>query len=217
MTFRILVVCSANVCRSPLVAAQLAAQLDFTETGRMVSIESAGLDAVCGQLACAEMARLAEAHGLPTGPLREHRSRRLTLDQLTVADLIVTSDRRVRSAVLTMAPLGAPLAAPHVFTVREAAALAERVGPQVRGASVEECLWSCVASMHASRGLTELPRTRHLVLLPVAWRPLAVHDHDIPDAHQHDLAPHRIVDRIAVGATRQLSRGLSAGAMARTG
>ena len=206
MTFRILVVCTANVCRSPLVAALLAHELDPAGTGRPVTVASAGIDAVAGEPACPEMSQLAEAQWLPVSRIGEHGACPLTLEQVAVADLILTSDRRARSVILKLAPL----AAPHTFTVREAAALAERVGGQVRGASTEDRLWSCVATMHAHRGLTELPRTRHLLALPATLRPLSVHDHDIPDAHQHDLAPHRLVYGIAVVGSRQLGTSLSA-------
>ena len=71
-----------------------------------------------------------------------------------------------------------------------------------------------VAAMHASRGLIELPRTRRLLALPVTLRPLAVHDHDVPDAHQRDLAPHRIVFRLTADAAHRLGWVLSAAASA---
>ncbi|HEY0950172.1 hypothetical protein [Nocardioides sp.] len=206
MTFRILVVCTANLCRSPLVAALLAHDLDPTGGGRPVAVSSAGINALSGERACPEMAQLVAAHWLPVARLAEHRAVQLTLEQVAVADLILTADRRARSEVLKMAPL----AAPHTFTVREAAALVTRTDPRTCGASTEDRLWSCVATMHAHRGLTDLPRTRHVLALPTALRPLSIHDHDLPDAHQRDLAPHRVVLRLATSAAGRLGASLSA-------
>ncbi len=206
MKFHVLVVCSANVCRSPLVAIQLAQQLELAGTGGRVQVTSAGVRAVEGQAACLEMASVAASHGLCADRLAAHRARQLTRDQAAVADLILTSDRQVRSSLLKLVPP----AAPHTFTVREAAALSERVAPRQQHGSAEDRLWSWVESLHAGRGLVELPRTRHLLAMPLTWRPLPVHDHDIPDAHQHDLAPHRLVHRISADSTRQLARCLVA-------
>lgn len=221
MTFRILVVCTANVCRSPLAAALLAEEL-FTEKGagptHGIEISGAGVGAVVGAPACREIRRTAAAQGLPDTALVHHRARQLTVDEVAAAHLVLASDRQVRSTVLRMAPD----VSPRVFTLREAAALAEAaddglgtsgVAPP-RGTDAEHRLRDLVAAMHASRGLTEMPRTRRLLALPVTLRPLAVHDHDVPDAHQRDLAPHRVVFRLTADAAHRLGWVLSATASA---
>jgi protein-tyrosine phosphatase len=221
MTFRILVVCTANVCRSPLAAALLTENL-LTENGPGptpgIAISGAGVGAVVGAPACREMRRTAATQGLPMTRLHHHRARQLTVGGVTAADLVLASDRQVRSAILRMAPD----VAPRVFTLREAAALAEAADDglgtpgvrSLRGIDAEHRLRDLVAAMHASRGLIELPRTRRLLALPVTLRPLAVHDHDVPDAHQRDLAPHRVVFRLTADAAHRLGWVLSATASA---
>lgn len=212
MTFQILVVCTANVCRSPLAAVLLAEELGGPT--RRLAISGAGVGAMVGAPACREMRRTAAGQGLPVTELHHHRSRQLTVGEVTAADLVLAADRQVRSTILRMAPD----VAPRVFTLREAAALAEAADDGLstpgtgsdRGVGAERRLRDLVAAMHASRGLTEMPRTRRLLALPATLRPLAVHDHDVPDAHQRDLAPHRVVFRLTADAAHRLGWVLSA-------
>lgn len=218
MTFQILIVCTANVCRSPLAAALLTEDLPGPTPG--ITISGAGVGAVVGAPACHEMRRTAATQGLPTTRLHHHRARQLRVGEVTAADLVLASDRQVRSTILRMAPD----VAPRVFTLREAAALAEAADDglgapgagSLRGIDAEHRLRDLVAAMHASRGLIELPRTRRLLALPATLRPLAVHDHDVPDAHQRDLAPHRVVFRLTADAAHRLGWVLSAAAAAPT-
>lgn len=104
---QVLVVCTANVARSPLAEAMLASEL-----GADVGVGSAGTRARVGSAAAPESVQLGEARGLD---LSEHRSRPVDQDLVGGADLVLTMSERQRDAV---APL-APRMAGRVFTLRE--------------------------------------------------------------------------------------------------
>jgi protein-tyrosine phosphatase len=108
---QVLVVCTANVARSPLVAAMLAARLPAD-----VTVISAGVHAYAGAPAAEGSRMLAEARGLD---LTHHRSEAVTADLIASSDLILTMSERQRDLC---APL-APRAASRVFTIRELARL----------------------------------------------------------------------------------------------
>jgi len=81
--FSILVVCTANICRSPAGQSLLAAQL----IGRSVRVESAGTRALDGNAIDATMARLLRARGRDALP--GHRSRPLMPVMLSRYDLVL--------------------------------------------------------------------------------------------------------------------------------
>lgn len=114
MLDRVLFVCHANLCRSPM-AEYLARRL---LAGQPVVVSSAGTDAVDDlpmHPYAAEVA--AEAGGDPT----DFRSRRLRRELLVGATLVLAATRRQRSVCTTLAP-----AALHrTFTLRQFGRLAE--------------------------------------------------------------------------------------------
>ncbi len=59
MTFTVLTVCSANVCRSPLMSVSLERSVFAQSFGGDVVVRSAGVTATAGEPACQEIARLA--------------------------------------------------------------------------------------------------------------------------------------------------------------
>jgi protein-tyrosine phosphatase len=205
MTFTVLIACSANVCRSPLAAAALVRAVALEEVGRLIVVDTGGIDVLPGEPTCPDLVRLADSHRFRSHDLIEHRARALTHDQVDVADIVLTADRRVRSGVLKRVPG----AAPRTFTLREAAQLGSEAGREVQGRSVEERLRSYVAAMNATRGLTDLPRTRHVMALTTPWRRMAVHAHDVPDAHQGEHAPHRTVFQLTTTGAEEVARGLT--------
>ncbi|GAA4378202.1 hypothetical protein [Nocardioides caricicola] len=205
MTFTILIACSANVCRSPLASAVLAHAVALEQVDRSVSVVTGGLEAIAGQPACPEIARMAEARGLHSRSLVRHEASILTPDEIGAADLVLTADRRARSGVMKRMPF----ATGRTFTIREAAQLGAAALPEVRGHTLDDRLRSYVAAMNDVRGLSELPRTRRMVVLTSPWRRLAVHAHDIPDAHQGERAPHRAVYSLTASSSKQVARDLS--------
>lgn len=104
---QVLVVCTANIARSPLAAAMLRREL-----GADVEVTSAGTRARDGFPAAPESVRLGEERGLD---LRDHRSRAVTPELVEASDLVLTMSERQRDAVGPMAPRTAG----RVFAFRE--------------------------------------------------------------------------------------------------
>ena len=144
MTDRILLVCDANVCRSPYAESVLHSLLSAAGVQR-VAVASAGLDVAPGHPICVEAAeRLAQREAIGV-----HRARRLRVRDIESANLVLVAERRHRAAIVRMSPTSSA----RTFTMREAAALdaASRLSgaPVASGASVE----AFAARLHEARGL----------------------------------------------------------------
>lgn len=119
--FDILVVCTANICRSPTAARGLSSALAAAGLADLVSVSSAGVQAADGMAMCPTADELsASALGLESDG-EAHASRRIAQVQVARADLILTADRDHRRAVLEVDPT----ARQRVFTLRQAARLAQ--------------------------------------------------------------------------------------------
>jgi protein-tyrosine phosphatase len=115
VVFAVLFVCSGNVCRSPLAERLLRTRL---VTPNPIACSSAGVRALAGRPMELHTARvLRELGGDPHG----HVARRLTIEQIAAADLILTAEAAHRADVLALAPL----AFRRVFTLREFVRLGE--------------------------------------------------------------------------------------------
>lgn len=114
--FTILTICTANICRSPMMEILLRARLD----PRRFEIASAGVRgwdaAPIDSMVVLELARLGHS-------ATDHRARVLEVHHLEQADLILTAAREHRAAVLAMSPR----ALRKTFTLREFAALVDGV------------------------------------------------------------------------------------------
>lgn len=115
--FRILFICTGNVCRSPFAQfythSILKTRLHPQDSDRFI-VTSAGMEAIPGSridvLAHAELAR----RGL-AGSAAEFRARQLRPETAESADLVLTADRDHRSAVVRVAPA----ALRRTFCIRE--------------------------------------------------------------------------------------------------
>lgn len=115
MTIIITTVCTGNVCRSPFMAARLARSLDDQFT-----IQSCGIAARPGMAAPAIAVDSASHHDVD---LTRHRAVHLADSGLATSNLVLTSTRAHRSAVVS----AVPRLARRTFTLREFARLAQCV------------------------------------------------------------------------------------------
>ncbi|KQT02236.1 arsenate reductase/protein-tyrosine-phosphatase family protein [Cellulomonas sp. Leaf395] len=128
--FRVLVVCTGNICRSPAAERLLAAGLGAAYRGResvggltpAIEVGSAGTGAVAGCPMTDEMAALVAGLGVdPQG----FEARQLVPELVAEADLVLALTRRHRSAIVEMVPA----AVRRTFTLRELARLVASIDP----------------------------------------------------------------------------------------
>ena len=117
---RILVVCTGNVCRSPLVERLLQRAVDETYGPGAVEVRSAGTGALIDHEMDERSARVLAALG---GDSEGFLARYLMAHHVRDADLVLTATTQHRSAVVQLHPR----ALKRAFTVRELAALLEGV------------------------------------------------------------------------------------------
>lgn len=135
-------VCTANLCRSPMAGALLEHHLGAL--GVPATVRSAGLLGP-GQCPPPEAVAAMASRGLDTSA---HRSRRLSPEDLARADLVVAMAREhVREAVLMSAS-----AWPRTFTLKELVRRGEEAGGRPPGQDL--CEW--LAKLHAGRSRTDL-------------------------------------------------------------
>lgn len=120
--FRILIVCTGNVCRSPFAERVLQHWLEHDAPG-VFEVRSAGLSALVGEPMQPRSAALTTEYGAdPT----EFVSRQVGGSDLSEADVVLAMTRAQRSKISTVDP--------HVlrrtFTVRELARSATRIDPE---------------------------------------------------------------------------------------
>jgi protein-tyrosine phosphatase len=138
---RILVVCTANICRSPIAERLLAAYLGKSELEVDLEVSSAGTHARPGRQAADGMLRIAEEWGLE---LASHRSRRVEESLVTRQGLIITMEDAHRTVVSRLATgVGS-----RTFTMTELASLVDVAAPSSSGLS------AAVAGWHAARART---------------------------------------------------------------
>lgn len=143
----LLVVCTANVCRSPLAARTLQRALAGSALGP-IAVSSAGTRALTGEAMCP-----VSAEDLDPGDAAwasEHRARQLTGDLVRGADLVLTMEREQRSAAVRAAP-GSQA---KVFTLREAEALLGVLAE--RGGEPPADLAALAEALHSVRGLAPM-------------------------------------------------------------
>lgn len=160
--FRILVVCTGNVCRSPLAERLIRARLRAAlgEGADRFEVTSAGTRPLAGHpmdpRAAAAAAELgADAQGFA--------ARELTAEQVAGADLVLTAARAHRAAVVALCPA----AHRYAFTIREFARIVEALpADTVDGAEPVDRATGLVAAAAARRGFA---------------RPERAEDDDVPD------------------------------------
>jgi protein-tyrosine phosphatase len=124
--FRILMVCTGNICRSPMAERMLLAALAKQSPGgdvsrARISVSSAGTIANEGSAMTREAQRETELYG---GDGSDHLAHRLELGDIQAADLILAMSREHRRAVVSIDPR----ASSKVFTLTEFARLVDAPG-----------------------------------------------------------------------------------------
>ena len=145
---RILVVCTGNICRSPLAAALLARHALRLDAA--VEVTSAGVHGLTGEPATVDMCAEATSRGLDLSP---HRAAVADRQLVADADLVIAMTDRHRTQLARIAPR----AKERVFTLKELVRLSASVPPPPRGGALRERLDRLVRAAHHARALTVAP------------------------------------------------------------
>lgn len=206
--FRILLVCTANICRSPAAAELLSRRLaPYVDRG-VIEITSAGVTALPGSPGCATSGALVAELGPPSSSRRdgEHTSRAVTAALVDGADVIFALDRSHRAALAQLSPA----ARARTFTLRQAAGLSADVSGYLTGGSVPPGadpmpddtgarLHWWVTELDAARGRGAIPPTDP----PPEWDPA-----DVPDPHVVGDELHRPAVSFIAAATETVAAGI---------
>lgn len=141
----ILVVCTGNVCRSPLIERLLQRSLDEAYGPGAVQVRSAGTGALVDSAMDERSARiLTDLGGDPAG----FAARWLEPDMITGADLVLTATREHRHTVMQHVPR----AMRRSFTVRELAHLVHGLDPAALPSEPQERIEAVTGYAAAHRG-----------------------------------------------------------------
>ena len=151
----VLIVCTGNICRSPMAEMLLRARLG--DLG--VRFHSAGTHALVDHAMDAQSRELALGAGATATDADAHRARLLTETHLRDADLVLAMSREHRTHAAQLLPE----VLRRVFTIREFARLAAtlssesaRAAADAGGSAPRERLRAVVAAVGDQRGLTVL-------------------------------------------------------------
>lgn len=97
----LLVVCTGNIYRSPMVAALLHARLAAAGLAEQVQVTSAGIFAVAGAPADPTVAAVLQERGIS---IAHHRAHDVTIADLTQADLVLVMEEAQRQSLFYRAP-----------------------------------------------------------------------------------------------------------------
>lgn len=183
--FRVLVVCTGNVCRSPLTAAVLRARLAPGLAD--VAVASAGLRALEGEPIDPPVAVEAARLGVDVS---EHRGRAFAADEAAASDLVIVATRRQRAIVVERVPS----IVRRTFTLLELDAVLAQLDAHDAGVD---------ADAPASERLAQVVRAASRDRGP-AVRGMSI---DLPDPYGGSPTLHRgVADLVEASATRVAHR-----------
>jgi protein-tyrosine phosphatase len=147
--FRVLHVCTGNICRSPMAERLMADALHRSwpeQAGRFV-VESAGTWGHSGSPMEPHALSTLAAHGVDGA---DFRARELVAEHVAGADLVLTATREHRASAVVLHPR----ASARTFTLREFARLVDGVDPgSLPGGDAVERARALVKAAAARRGL----------------------------------------------------------------
>jgi len=183
--YRVLMVCTGNICRSPAAAAWMSVLGDGS-----LAVSSAGTAALVDAGVHPRMADLMRQAGLPVDGFR---SRQLTPAMIKQADLLLTMTAQHRRWIVDRVPA----AVRRTFTLLEFAHLA-RLAPPPAGEPGPTEARTRAAVLHDLRVATPRGRTRlHLDESEAGI--------DVPDPYGRDQAAYEL----AFGLIREAVRGIA--------
>ena len=217
---RILLVCAANICRSPaaeeLLRGELTQSPAFKDMDLTFEISSAGTNAVPGWARCPESISFA-------GPFQENASINIAEVDIESFDLILTMERAHRGLIVTENPR----LRNRLFTLRDAGSLAKYLSGQ---SLVLDVAAKTITLESANQGFEFSPLS-NVPALPLqprerwewflteldAWRgqvPMALDsgkfgENDIPDPHDKGRASHNEAFELLKTSISDFSLGLA--------
>lgn len=156
---RVLCVCTANVCRSPMMELLLRAGLEARAPAGAgaVEVSSAGVRARAGQPIAEHSADLLAERGIDATDFRSHE---LTAELVAEADLVLCGSRDHKSAVVALDPTAREV----TFTVREFAWLLAQAPVPAGEPDLPQRLEQLVAVARERRGSRQPRRPEDLDL-----------------------------------------------------
>jgi protein-tyrosine phosphatase len=150
MTANILLVCRANLCRSPSAEVMLTRALSVRvgQAPPDIVVGSAGIEVLEGQFAPEDFIELALVRGID---LRAHKPVQLTSERAMSSDLVLTMTRDLLRAMV----VATPAIWPRSFSLLEFVRRGSTTTPPVHGESLAE--W--ITRVHASRDRAEMLRS----------------------------------------------------------
>jgi protein-tyrosine phosphatase len=188
--FRILCVCTGNICRSPTAERLLRHQFDLLLGADAAAFEvvSAGTGALVGEPIEAHAAALLEAADVDTSAFT---ARMLAEAELKTADLVLAMTRQHRAMVATLLPATLP----RLFTLREFARLASASAPALPPRErVTDWARALVPAAAAKRGLVRGERAE---------------DDDVVDPYGGPASGYREPFDLIAAATETIARALA--------
>ncbi|MGQ0845829.1 MAG: arsenate reductase/protein-tyrosine-phosphatase family protein [Sporichthyaceae bacterium] len=184
--FRLVFVCTGNICRSPF--AEILARHLLDLHAFPAHVQSGGLGAVVGAPMHAQTRRGLAPWGLDVEAAEGFRGRQLTREIIADADLILGATTEHRSGIVRLAPRTLPRA----FALREFARLAAAVDPAALPTDPIARARALVQAARAKRGA----------------RPVAPGEDDIADPMGRSASAHADAGTAVAAAVTELVQAL---------
>lgn len=191
----ILLVCAANVCRSPLAELAIRARFEHRPGLELVPVDSAGVRVADPRPICPDVARF-ESDELWRRLAAEHRARPLDPDAVRGAALVVAASREFRAAVVSAVPEQRGV----VFTLLEAVWLGRGYVAEA-GVAGSAAVTAFQRHIDGMRGLRQLPTQPRRM----RWRRHRPDPLDIEDGHVRRAGAHQQTMRTVAAAAQELA------------